>query len=317
MTCTEPFLANPTFVLALHRSGGTVLSRILNCHPAICIWGEHGGFINKFAEIEAILSRGPAEQASDRLAQYAEFGEDSLTTFDPWISPVSLAGFREWARSFIGSTFSMGLPRGSRWGFKEIRYHSVTTAEFLIRLFPLAQFIILRRDMEQLCVSNIFARWSIKELLETGVQKDLLRAREAIQDCAYALVAIDRGLLQIAEALPNQSRTIRYEDLASKPQSVITSLFEFLELPPSLVTDNKIHRVLSVKSGRTDRDQVHGLLTRDFVESLAPQALAEARLAIDTKGVDLVRLKRLGPCGQYSYLVGDHPLRRTSFSSMF
>ena len=213
MSCNDPIAPRPTFVLAPHRSGGTMLSRILNCHPSLCIWGEHGGVVNKLAEIDAILARLPSEQlplANRSLAKHIAFEATNLTTFDPWISPLSLDAFRQWACEFIGTMFSKGLPPGTRWGFKEIRYHSVATAEFLIRLFPHARFVILRRDVLQLCISNIFAPWSRKELVAMGVHKDPVKARQAIKDCAYALAAIDNGLQQIAHTFSDHSQVIHY-----------------------------------------------------------------------------------------------------------
>jgi hypothetical protein len=320
MIWNDPMVAGPTFVLAPHRSGGTVLSRILNCHPALCIWGEHGGFINKLAEIEAVLNRLPSDQsplANRRLAAHIASRRPNLTTFDPWISPLSLDAFRQWARDFIGTTFSKGLPPGTRWGFKEIRYHSVVTAEFLIRLFPRAQFVILRRDMLQLCISNLFAPWSRKELVAMGAHQDPVKARQAIKDCAYALATIDYGLQQIAHSYPDHSRVIRYEDLLSAPQPVVSGLFEFLGLTRSPAVDRKILVVLSVRSAPTDRERALGLLTAKLVERLAPRALGVARSAIAAQGVDLGRLKRLGHRGQYSFLVGDHQLRGTCYSSTF
>ena len=47
----------PVFVLAQHRSGGTLLARLLNCHPGLVIWGEHAGFINRLAEAHELLVR--------------------------------------------------------------------------------------------------------------------------------------------------------------------------------------------------------------------------------------------------------------------
>ena len=45
------------FLLTLHRGGGTVLARVLNCHPDLVIWGEHVGLINRLAEIDDMVSR--------------------------------------------------------------------------------------------------------------------------------------------------------------------------------------------------------------------------------------------------------------------
>ena len=46
----------PIFLFTLHRSGGTLLQRIVNAHPNVVIWGEHGGFINQLADADATLA---------------------------------------------------------------------------------------------------------------------------------------------------------------------------------------------------------------------------------------------------------------------
>jgi len=45
------------FLLTVHRGGGTVLARVLNCHPDLVIWGEHVGLINRLAEIDDMVTR--------------------------------------------------------------------------------------------------------------------------------------------------------------------------------------------------------------------------------------------------------------------
>jgi hypothetical protein len=46
---------SPVFLLTLHQAGGTVLARVLNCHPDLVIWGEHVGLINRLAEIDDMM----------------------------------------------------------------------------------------------------------------------------------------------------------------------------------------------------------------------------------------------------------------------
>jgi hypothetical protein len=50
----------PVFLLTLHRGGGTVLARVLNCHPDLMIWGEHVGLIDRLAAIDDMVTRSTA-----------------------------------------------------------------------------------------------------------------------------------------------------------------------------------------------------------------------------------------------------------------
>jgi hypothetical protein len=52
----DPSLS-PVFLLTLHRGGGTVLARVLNCHSDLVIWGEHVRLINRLAEIDDMVTR--------------------------------------------------------------------------------------------------------------------------------------------------------------------------------------------------------------------------------------------------------------------
>ena len=41
---------SPIFLLGTHRSGTTLLQRIVNSSEDAMIWGEHGGFLGDIAE---------------------------------------------------------------------------------------------------------------------------------------------------------------------------------------------------------------------------------------------------------------------------
>ncbi len=40
-----PAALRPVFVISTGRSGSTLVQRLLNCHPAQVVWGEHHGFL--------------------------------------------------------------------------------------------------------------------------------------------------------------------------------------------------------------------------------------------------------------------------------
>jgi hypothetical protein len=314
----EPWLS-PAFFLAPHRSGGTLLARLVNTHPGIVIWGEHAGILNKLAEIDQLMTLNPImEESLDRRGLDA-FVDKPKQDFDfsPWLSPVTGTAFREFARNYILRTFSYHLLPGQRWGTKEIRYHSLGFAQFVHRLFPGTQFVLLHRDPVELCVSNVMAEWSLRHLdrLNAGASDDVAAA--VVSDCAYALAAIDWGMDRIQGSFNNLCLTVEYAALRSGCEEEIERIFTFLSLPVSNDVIKAAECVLSIRSGETPSGLSVGKITEAFVRSVAPRAVAEARMQIAAAGPDYGRLRSKRGVGKYSFLVGDHFVASEDISSVF
>ncbi len=307
----------PVFVLTIHRSGGTALARALNRHPDLMIWGEHAGIVNKFAELDELIGRYPRlvqPLAERELGEDVRRGKFQPEGFDPWTNPFEQADWRDWCRRLLETTFRRDLHPGQRWGFKEVRYHSVATARFLTTLFPDGRFVLLRRDLAQLLVSNMLAPWSIGRLDQTGAAAS--EAEAAVFDCAYALAVVDRGLTEIAAAMPGLCRMVTHEQLRT-PEALYPSLFAFLDLPQWPAMMDEVCEAAALPLGVTNPDWQRGHISRALVLRALPQALAAARADLAARGPDLARLKRLSATGRYSFLVGDHELVGTTLSSMF
>ncbi len=315
-----PSPGGPVFVFTAHRSGGTMLARVLNCHPDLVIWGEHAGFINRLAEIDFIV--GHYEPLTRPvpwrgLDAYVQGVRSDPAVFDPWVTPFAQDGFRAWCRAYIETTFRHGLLPGQRWGFKEVRYHGVLTARFLATLFPDARFVILRREPYALAVSNLLAAWSLDRLRWSGALASEAGARAAIVDCAYALTAIDHGFQAIAAAFPDSCLTIAYEAIDATAQRLFAELFIFLGLRGSPELWQAITAVLGTRVGTTPQGAGEGFLTVQEVQRQLPAALAAAQAEIAAHGPDAARLKRLAAQGRYGFIVGDHNLFDTPYSAMF
>ena len=165
---------------------------MLNCHPALVIWGEHGGFINNLADADLMmrsLSDWLPVHSDEEIEEYVAFGEHLQRGFDPLMSPFASADFARWCHGLLRQEFSRGLRQGQRWGFKEIRYHRPLVARFLERLFPAVKFIFLFRDPVDLCVSNILVEWSLTEVLAKGGGNDRESLRQVVDDRLYAILA--------------------------------------------------------------------------------------------------------------------------------
>jgi hypothetical protein len=144
---------NPVIIMAMGRSGSTLLMRLLNCSPDLVIWGEHNGFLTALGRAFHALT---CQFATDCMHNSQRFAEPILHQ-----QPVILSRGERWScewanifsrsdvlsafRSLIVDLLARRVPSGVRWGFKEIRYHG-EEIDFLRTLFPRAQFILLLRN---------------------------------------------------------------------------------------------------------------------------------------------------------------------------
>ncbi|MGC1305206.1 MAG: sulfotransferase [Caulobacteraceae bacterium] len=312
----DPIDDDPVFVCAPHRSRGTYLQRLLNIHPRLVVWGEHGGLINKLAEIDQIgklHTRVHGDGDDGYLAMFAAKRVEALFDYDPWANPLQAYQLREHHRRFLSAMFRRGLAAEQRWGVKEIRYNSPATVAFLAELYPRAQFLILRRDLVELCVSNILATWSANHLLAMGAGATLESAREVLSDCAYALCAIDAQLQMSAALLGPRAQEVGDAAIAE----TMGEVFRFLDLPAPEGYAEAVTLISGLRLGETPKEMSIGCLDRRFIEENAPEYIALARKEIFGQGLDLARLRRLAGRGRYSFLAGDHDLRHTTFSSLF
>lgn len=305
----------PVFVFTMHRSGGTLLARLLNAHPDIVIWGEHGGWINKLAEADSTLAYIPAvlRPVEERGLEAYASGE-GIGNFAPWASPFELRDFRKFSRDLIYSVFSRETQSHQRWGFKEIRYHQPATAKFLAELFPLASFILLRRDPVNIVTSSVMAPWPTMDPTLFRIQHsvslgNVYTLARAIFDCAYAVAVMEAGFGAIEQMLSGRCLVLEYQHLKDS----VGDMLKFLSLNDSEPVRQHMSAVLQVRTGESPRISKK---RRILMETLATWGLNRAAKRLADHGVDWGRLKRLKG-RNYSYVVGDHYLAHTPLSSMF
>ena len=316
-------LDGPIFLLSAARSGGTMLARVLNCHPDLVIWGEHVGFINRLAEIDHMVTRVGHlmyPKTNDMIADFIAFPDHRLTGFEPWVNPFDHATFRQSCRDMIEKMFTRGLSPGQRWGFKEVRYHRVSTVQFLLELFPGSQFVILSRDTKQVVESSILASWSLRWFWEYRDAMPSALAEAIVRDTTYALLAIEVGLTEVRTHLGSRCLHLDYAQLIEPSRGFVAPLFSFLGVSVSDAVADRIRRVLAVRSGSTERDVCFGgILTPTFIRERVAALTPEMRAEIARDGVDRCRLSAREGIGQYTFLMGDHTMRDrgSEFSSLF
>jgi hypothetical protein len=320
----------PILIFAQHRGGGTLLTRLLNCHPDVVIWGEHGGLINHLADADAV-----AQCYTDLLAprtdaefdRYLARGTTPPETYDPWFSPLTARDYPDLCRAAIRTLFTRRLRPNQRWGFKEIRYHRPLVARFLARLCPGARIILLTRDAVDLCVSNIMVAWSQDSLRAMAPSYDLVDALRVVEDCLYAIVAMQTNMATIARDLPEQALAVEYGSLAASGGAELARVLGFLELSATPSVDATMAAAAAMVAGATDQPapDPKWLLTARLVRPMATDLLGRVRADIAANGIDTVRLRRMasqgndarGTPGRYSFLLGDPRFIEPGISALF
>jgi hypothetical protein len=311
----------PVFIFAIHRSGGTLLTRLLNCHPDLVIWGEHAGFINKLADADFLIrscSDALPEHSVEELHRYFAFGEDCQRDFSPWMNPFASSEFGERCRDLLLTMYSRGQA-DKRWGFKEIRYHRPLVAAFLQRLFPEARFILLVRDPIELCISNVLVDWSLERVLARGGGNSRASFLEVVEDCLYAIVAIRSNFAKLEEMIGTECIIIHYEHLINAPLFEYRRVLDFLQLQPNPLLFQNVKNVLESVTGATLNRQTstHPLLNEQQIRSTCASLLDGVVRKIREEGIDRARLMGTAQKGRFSFLLGDLSESEPHISSMF
>lgn len=241
----------PVFVASMGRSGSTLLQRLLNVHPALTIWGEHGGFLKGLTEAYRLVSVEPSHR--EQLIGGFEHRDtvigslDEHDKFRPWVSPFHPDSITERLKTFIVETFTEGLTPEVRWGFKEIRY-SAAELRRLMELFPDAHLVILARDVQGYAKSRFFA---------FGQTNFDLESPDGIEDATSKLDAmIDgwmkryTGLLDLQSEMAERTSVVAYSDLVSGNDRASRLFVELGETSP---TTADLESVLDAKAGSSFR----------------------------------------------------------------
>jgi hypothetical protein len=295
----EPLGPRPIFLFTMHRGGGTLLQRVVNASRDVLIWGEHGGFINKMAETDALLSHfdNVCRSIEDRhLADFISNRDPEV--FDPWTNPLERSAYRTYAKDFIRTTFSTGLADNQRWGFKEVRYHSLRTARFLTDLFPWSRIVVLRRNLTAVVVSTVCAPWSLERLKHVGT----IDVWDVIRDVAYAVAVFAYADDAIIRELPNHAISIAVENLKDE----VARMFDFLQLRMPDVTDILYRRI-----GGTEEAARLGLFGSYELLEMAENAVASAVDQVRVNGANIEKIRQ----SRYGFLAGDNEVAWTGLSS--
>ncbi len=229
----------PVFVASMGRSGSTLLQRVLNVHPDITIWGEHGGFLSGILQSYRLASEPSAAQNliegyEHRAMVIGELAEKEV--FRPWVSPFRPDDLEDAIRSMLVGLFSAGLTPSIRWGFKEIRY---TDQELrtLLAVFPEAHLIVLARDIAGYAQSRFFAFGNTDFDLESDEGR--AQASKRLATMMQGWTRRYQGLVDLVDEFADRSSVVAYGDLVAdsdRPSRLFDELGEPRPDPAAIAT---------------------------------------------------------------------------------
>ena len=207
-------MPDPFFIVGNDRSGTTMLRLILDRGPDAAVPPE-SMFLTDFAP--AFLAGGPgdAEGAERLMRQVWEHPKVRLWDLAPSPPPVPAGLSGQDAYRFIAAApfeayaAKHGKPR---WGDKTPHY--VHHVDHLLALWPDARFVVLVRDGRDVALSlrrlpfGPNNAWAAAQWWARGIRAGARAQRDH----------------------PDAALTVRYEDLAERPQREVARLCEFLGL---------------------------------------------------------------------------------------
>jgi hypothetical protein len=188
------------FLAGMHRSGTTLLARLLAAHPEISGFSETGVPEDEGQHLQTVYPAAKVWGGPGR------FGFAPEAHFTEAQASADKAGqlFEEWSPHW-----DLGRPV-----LLEKSPPNLLKTRFLQALFPRSQFVVLLRH--PIAVSLATAKWRRTRRLGRLVEH-WLRCHEIFE--------ADKPELE-------RVHVIRYEDLVREPEPVLRGVFDFLELDP-------------------------------------------------------------------------------------
>jgi hypothetical protein len=214
------------------------------------VWGEHGGFLTAVRNSVRAVGSRLFDSALRKDVDAAK--ADCTSNFIPFMNGFTTREYERHVAQMLDSTFSEGLPEGTRWGFKEIRYLSTDMVDFFFRLFPDVKMIFSVRDPIDLCVASLRASWVVERLRkgQNGYNGNLIR--EVIYNTLLRIHVHNRMYEYAYKLYPYQVLKVSYEDLATDSFLEMCRINRFLHT--AYPSEDDVETTSSYKVGRGQYD---------------------------------------------------------------
>ncbi|WP_027086221.1 sulfotransferase [Cohnella panacarvi] len=220
---------------AVHRSGSTLLQRIVNSRKENLIWGEHQGVVTNFLDIYKQVRTYSLDYRKERNAY---FGSDEnpnvwTATMTPEF-PFVEQGVVESVRAFLNALYSQYRDSHDTIGFKEVRYGE-QELKLLRKCYPEAEFLLVVRNPIHTWQSLMNCRGWYKDDVRTTANKWNHNTG---------------GYLALAGSDP-KSHLIVYENLIRKDPATLDTVEACAKVPRQ-----QILNVMSHKVGSTSNESI-------------------------------------------------------------
>ena len=208
-------------IIGYPSSGTTLLRRILNAHPDLCITSEMPLLPTLAGKLPARIDRTNFRETKRRFLAIDVYGNfrnrellfpDLVTLFGP-------------AEYYTAAHLYAALidPRPyTYYGNKTPQYSE--SLPKLLALFPHTKLILIVRDIRDVALS-FKARWGKSEIL-----------------CAHKWHRrMDMALATLGQLPAGQSHVVRYENLVSESQKTVAGIYDFLGIQDVRQIDNRTH----------------------------------------------------------------------------
>jgi len=198
----------PLFVIGMWRSGTSLLYRLINQHPEICLMYE-----GDLAVLGLLFSRFGRKP---NWTEYWDFWSGALRrhAIDPATIPGSFKDLKTAMQTVYGAYAGSAI-----WGCKSPNYYDCL--QELHQMFPNARFVIIWRDPSDVCRSVLRAgEVSYSWFNRRGMFHRSLMGHRVLKAECDALVRRGAHIHQI-----------QYEDLVGNPNTTMKGICDFLHLP--------------------------------------------------------------------------------------
>jgi hypothetical protein len=218
---TDAELPKLVHIIGYPSSGTTLLRRILNAHPELCITSEMPLLPMLVGKLPARVNRTNFRETKRRLLAvdiYGNFHNRELLFSD---LAEQFGPAEHYAAAHL---YAALIDRRSctYYGNKTPQYSE--SLPKLLALFPHTKLILIVRDIRDVALS-FRARWGKSEIL-----------------CAHKWHRrMDMALTTLAQLPAGQSYLVRYEDLIGESQKTVAGIYDFLGIRDVHQFDHRTH----------------------------------------------------------------------------